>query len=67
MNNKIRITEIKQLLNRFKSIEKSHSGADYNDVSFKPVEAWEPVILDVNKIDARGCKLRNKSKSNKKK
>ncbi|SDW29738.1 Arylsulfatase A [Lutibacter oricola] len=55
----------KELLDTFKSIEKSHSGLDYNDSSFKPVEKWEPVILDLNWINSRGGKLKNKSNKNK--
>ncbi|WP_208021512.1 sulfatase family protein [Flavicella sediminum] len=56
-----------ELLERFKSIEKSHSGADYNDASFQPVEAWAPVILDVKKLDARGGRLKSNKKGSKSK
>ncbi|WP_111709775.1 sulfatase family protein [Lutibacter citreus] len=57
-----------ELLQTFESIEKSQSGADYNDSTFKPVEKWESVILDINKIDPkRGGKLKGKSKNKKKK
>ncbi len=32
-----------ELITFFKSVEQSQSGADYNDPSFKPVDAWKPL------------------------
>lgn len=57
----------KELLINFTSIEKSHSGDDYQDKSFVPVESWMPVIMDVNKVDRKGGKLKNNIKVKKRK
>ena len=35
-----------ELRSFFQSVEKSHSGADYNDPTFKPVDPWYPLSLD---------------------
>ena len=35
-----------ELVDFFQSVKKSHSGADYNDPSFKPVDPWEPLKTD---------------------
>lgn len=39
----------KELLDVFKSVEKSQSGIDYNDPSFKPVDKWRRLVIDANK------------------
>ncbi|WP_167898841.1 sulfatase family protein [Wenyingzhuangia aestuarii] len=57
-----------ELLQKFKSIQKSQAGIDYNDQNFHPVDDWKPLIKDVAKIDPqKGSALKKKSNSKKKK
>jgi arylsulfatase A-like enzyme len=39
----------RDLVTFFESVEKSHSGGDYNDPSFKPVEPWKPLKTEERK------------------
>ncbi|WP_299555872.1 sulfatase-like hydrolase/transferase [Seonamhaeicola sp.] len=56
-----------ELLSIFNSIQKSHSGADYNDPSFKPVDSWKALETNKNKLDEKGRLQQLKKTENKRK
>jgi len=56
-----------ELVDFFQSVEKSHSGADYNDSSFKPVDPWQPLKVDAQVTKNKANKKLNKIKKSMKK